>query len=240
MAIRNGTIVEGSESPVGDGLSGANRALIRLDGGRLVKVVTKQLDERGCAAEVYCSLLCKEWGLEVPEIAIVLNRTHTIASLDDGYPSLKQRIGWSNDLPSNIQQVLVDYGFRLVCSFAETPKALAVDEAINNRDRNLGNILWDGTSVSWIDHERSLGFDQSQDVNLLAAMASSTGNTDKIRAAAVAISLALAKEAIDATQGKLISSSFITEFSDFVSERHKTLTAKILDRFPKPTDLLNC
>lgn len=240
MTIRSGQIVEGSETPVGDGVAGACRSLIRLEDGQLAKAVSKQLDERGCAAEIYCSVLCKGWGLEVPEVAIVTNRANTIASIDDGYPSLKQRIGWSDNLPPDIKQVLEHHGAHLISSFPDTPTALAVDEAVNNRDRNFGNVLWDGSNVSWIDHERTLGFDKTPDVNLLAEMAVATGNADRVRAAAVAMALALAQEVIDETRAKLMDYALSIEFTSFVSERYKTLSARILDRFPKPPDLLNC
>lgn len=238
MNIKQVRIVEGSEVPVGDGATQPNRALIRFEDTTTARAIIKKLDLKGFSAEIFCAALCRSWGLDVPEVAIVIDREHTIASLDVGYPNLKQQIGWSEDLPSDTKEALVFSGAKLVSTFSSTPMALAVDEAINNRDRNLGNILWDGNNAAWIDHERSLGFDGMPDVNKLATMSILSGNDEKMKQAALAISLAIAADVANEVASKVDYLEHSEEFRKFVVGRVKKLGNMVLDRFPRPPDLL--
>jgi hypothetical protein len=162
------------------------------------------------------------------------------ASIDTGYPNLKQRIGWSDGLPEGVKQKLILRGARLVSGFQETPRALAADDAIDNRDRNLGNILWDGASVAWIDHERALGLaGPCADQNKLAELAKIAGQHATVSAAAVALALTLGQQAVDEAQDVCSSLQSVDEFAQQVSSRLVSLANRVLDRFPKPIDLFN-
>lgn len=239
MEIREVKLISGTETPVGDGLSKPIRALVRFEDMSSALAIVKTLDAKGFSAEIFCSILCKLWGLNVPEIAVVADKPNTLASIDTTYPNLKQSIGWSESLPEDLRKALELQGCALVSSFPTTPTALAIDEAINNRDRNFGNILWDGNDVAWIDHERSLGFKSEADQNKLVNMAVVSGNKDRVQAAAVAISLALSSDAIVSTHEALKEFDNANDHAAFTKERVKKLSALIVDRFPKPMDLLS-
>ena len=164
-------------------------------------------------------MLCRAWGLSVPEIVIIKDREFLVASIDVGYPNLKQRLNLTDDLPESIKQALVVNGAKLISTFSSTPLAIAVDEAINNRDRNLGNILWDGNNVSWIDHERALGYVGSKDLNVLVSLALMSGEAEKIKVAATATALTLSSELIvDSTQN-IQGVEDLVDFQKFVLQR---------------------
>jgi hypothetical protein len=239
MEIRQVTLVSGTETPVGEGASLPVRAIVRFEDTSSAAAILKTLNLEGYTAEIFCSVLCRMWGLNVPEIALVKNKPLTLASIDTTYPNLKQSIGWSEQLPDVLKNLLQIKGSALVSSFPSTPTALAIDEAINNRDRNFGNILWDGTDVAWIDHERSLGFGNLDDRNKLVDMAVLSDNADRLQSAAVAISLALTADVIKNTHETLEGLDKVEDYVRFTEARIKKLTALIVDRFPKPNDLFN-
>ena len=243
MVLHTVNLVPGTETPVGEGINRPSRCVVRFPDLSTRAAILKRLTPQGVAAEVFCALLLRGWGLSVPEPAIVngvSGASIAFGSIDAGYPNLKQTIGWSDSLSDPVKNILIDRGSRLVSGFTETPKALVADEAIDNRDRNLGNILWDGTNVAWIDHERALGLSSDSDANKLAVMSIMSGNHMPIQRAAVAISLALGSQAIiDASAACGCSLSDTTGFVTHVSTRLPALAARVLDRFPQPTSLFN-
>lgn len=233
-------IVAGSETPVGTGLTGAQRGLVRFPDGTVKAAIVKRMDTRAIAAECFCSLLLRRWGLNVPEPAIVGSPPIAFACIDVTYPNLLQRVGWSTSLPPQVREVLQHAAARLVASFAQTPLALAADEAIKNLDRNLGNILWNGSEVAWIDHERALGVSPEPmvDMNKLAGLAVMSGEHDRIAAAAVTASFTLSAGAVDEAERICSAHADTTGFSNVVSERLQHLGNAVLARFPTPRDLL--
>lgn len=238
MSIETVTLVPGTETPVGDGINQPVRCLVRFSDQSTRRAILKRLTAEGVAAEAFCALLLRGWGLSVPQPALVAGEI-AFASIDVGYPNLKQRIGWSETLPHAVKQALATHGSKLVASLADSPRALAADEAIDNRDRNLGNILWDGSNVAWIDHERAFGLGPEPDGNKLAAMIVGSGvDYTGVQAAAVAVSLSLGVDAIsDAVSdcGVLDVGNFATQ----VTARIGPLASRVLQRFPQPVDLLN-
>lgn len=159
LGVLSANLVRGSETPAGDGLSGAVRCVIALPDGTHRAAVLKRLPLAGVEAEIFCALLLRGWGLAVPEPFIVHEGLGQVAfaSADDGYPSLKQRIGAQGIAPGPAQEALLRIAYELVSKFKSTPLALTADEAIDNRDRNIGNVLWDGSRETWIDHELAVG-----------------------------------------------------------------------------------
>ncbi|WP_167784639.1 hypothetical protein [Ramlibacter rhizophilus] len=101
----------------------------------------------------------------------------------------------------------------------------------------MGNILWDGQTATWIDHERALGREGLPDVNKLAALVTMSGIDDRdIQRAAVGISLTLGEQAIreaEASCGDLNVSGFAQQ----VADRLGPLATRVLQRFPQPHDL---
>jgi hypothetical protein len=185
-------------------------------------------------------MLLRRWGLNVPEPAIVGDPPTAFACIDVSYPNLLQRMGWSINLPPEVRSVLEHAAARLVTSFSQTPLALAADEAIKNLDRNLGNILWNGNEVAWIDHERALGVSNEPmpDTNKLANLALMSGEHERISAAAVTASFTLSASAVDDAERICAAYTDTTGFSELVSDRLKRLANAVLDRFPRPNDLL--
>lgn len=238
MSIETVTVVPGTETPVGDGINQPMRCLVRFSDQSTRRAIVKRLTAQGVAAEAFCALLLRGWGLSVPQPALVVGEI-AFASLDVGYPNLKQRIGWSENLPDAVKQALAIQGAQLVASLSDTPRALSADEAIDNRDRNLGNILWDGSNVAWIDHERAFGLGPEQDGNKLAAMIVGSGvDYTGVQAAAVAVSLSLGAHAVNDAMndcGALGVGNFATQ----VTARLGPLASRVLHRFPQPVDLLN-
>ena len=238
MSISIVTLVSGTEQSVGDGITAPVRCLVRYPDQSLRPAIFKRLEPEGVAAEVFCALLLRGWGLLVPDPAIVLGDSIGFASIDVGYPSLKQKIGWSSTLPPQVRLILEHSGAKLVAGFADTPKAISVDEAIDNRDRNLGNLLWDGSTVTWIDHERCFGRENLPDINKLVGLVLASGlDHSEIQRAAIGIALTLGRQVIkdaEAACGTLSVANFATE----VSSRLGPLATKVLQRFPQPQDLL--
>ena len=238
MAIPEVTVISGTESPVGDGVTKPNRCLVRMPDGSVRKAIVKELSTKALAAEIFCAHLLRGWGLSTPEVATVKGSKSALASLDIGYPSLKQQLNFQQSLPGTIKKLLEKKGAVLVASFPETPRAIAVDEAIANRDRNFGNILWDGANVAWIDHDRALDLTNDLDLNRLANFVLISGaDHGKIAASAAACAMQLYASSV-ADAAKQCSSLGVSEFGLQVSGRLGRLAQKVLERFPVPDDLL--
>ena len=236
MSLPVVAVVSGTETPIGEGKTKPIRCLVRFEDKSIKAAVVKHLSPQGVAAEAFAALLLRGWGLNVPEPAIVTQPVLAFASLDTGYPNLKQRLGWSESFPPQVKAVLETSGVRLVAGFLDTPRALAADEAIDNRDRNLGNILWDGSNAAWIDHERALGVVADADVNKLVLMVLAAGDHKGVEAAAVAIALSLGPQVVaDADADCALLD--VSGFAQKVTSRLGPLATKVLQRFPQPNDL---
>ena len=133
------------------------------------------------------------------------------------------------------QNALIKFGGDLISKCESTPLVIAADEAIGNFDRNLGNILWDGSQVAFVDHERSLGLENDPDLNKLALIVSNADNLSSIQTSAVAIALTLS---IDIMKSIKSSDVDVSAHSEYLSSRITKLASKVLSRFPEPKDLL--
>jgi hypothetical protein len=237
MPIPLVTIVPGTQQPISEGVNRPVRAVLRFPDHSVRAGYVKPMAPACVAAEAFCALLLRGWGLNVPEPAIVAD-PFAFVSIDTGYPNLKQRIGWSDALPPQVRDLLQQQGARLVAGFSETPRALAADEAIDNRDRNLGNILWDGGSVAWIDHERSLGVVPQADANKLALMTIMAGDAGEVQRSAIAIALTLGTQAVAAASQDCEALPEAATFAAAITARLPGLAQRVLARFPQPADLL--
>lgn len=244
--IETATVKPGSETPAGDGLQSAMRCILLVGPAQRERAaVVKRMALPKVLAEAFSAVLLRAWGLNVPDPYLVPEAgTLAFASGDDGYPSLKQRLQFSTDLPQPVQQALSDAACILSAGFAQTPLALTCDEAIDNRDRNIGNILWDGDAVAWIDHELALGLGlHLQDANKLAAMAIQAQKQDAIQQSAVAAWMALPRTAPQEASAVFCADpahhALTADFAAAVSHRLNALGNKIIARFPQPKDLLS-
>jgi hypothetical protein len=194
-------------------------------------------------AEAFAGLLLNGWGLTVAEPLLVdENGTLAFASADLSYPNLKQRFGVSEVVnPAKPAEVIAArIAMNQVCLFGSTPLAMACDEAIQNRDRNLGNILWDGTTEAWIDHAYAFGNGSGlPDQNKLCIMATGTPYQDKLKAGAVAHALTLGNAIVGEAESGISSTVLpVSPMATLVAGRLSGLAGRILARFPQPSDLL--
>jgi hypothetical protein len=156
MPIRFGVLLVGSV-PVGTGLKGAVRGFADIQGTDIA-VVAKQLPDAEILGEIYCSLLCRAVGLPAPEPLLLRDQATgawMFGSVDLPHPNCSQFLNFDPASPQS-QVMLGD----LLAKWPALPKVAAFDEWINNRDRNIGNILWqDENTFALIDHGKALNLD---------------------------------------------------------------------------------
>ena len=236
--LRNARLIPGSETPAGDGVTGAIRCVIEDDQGRKQAAVLKTGSLEEIAAEATASLLLSGWGLPVPQPFLVLRGNDLcFASADVGYPNLKKRLNFELVAPE-AKKALEAHASRIVCGFRSAPLATACDEAIDNRDRNFGNILWDGQDEVWIDHAYSFGIGNLDNLNKLCMMAVAAGATEEVQrgalAASMAIDRALPKRVEDTLHGSPVD---MPELLSVVTQRLSNIGSSLIARFPQPADL---
>jgi hypothetical protein len=236
--LRNARLIPGTESPAGDGITGAMRCVIEDNQGKKQAAILKTGSLKEIAAEAAASLLLSGWGLPVPQPFLVLRGNDLcFASADAGYPNLKKRLNWDHALPE-AKAALEAVAFALVCKFPSMPLATACDEAIDNRDRNLGNILWDGQDEVWIDHAYSFGVGSRPDMNKLCVMAVAAGAADEVQLGALAASMTLDRKLPDKVDEQLHGTAVdMPELLTTVSNKLSAIGASLLARFPQPADL---
>ena len=235
--IETARLVPGSLTPIGDGINDADRCVLELPDGRRRAAILKRLARPAVLAEAFSALLLRSWGLSVPDPYLVEDGDELqFASADATYPSLKQRMGLKHLPEGSMKDALETAACQIVAGLRETPLATVADEAIDNRDRNLGNVLWDGANVAWIDHELALGLaTHYPDINKLAIMAQRAGQTDKMRQSTVALWMSLDRQAPE--YAGLEAST--PHYAQQVADRLTVLGTRLLARFPAPKELLS-
>ena len=241
MHIEQAAVVEGSETPIGEGRTGALRCVLILGDGSRRGGLLKRAPLGQVAAEAFTALLFRAWGLRVPDPYLVAEGGGVaFASADLAYPNLKQRLQIDAFPPGPVRNVLERMGCQLACGLASTPLAIAADEAIDNRDRNLGNILWDGQEEAWIDHAFALGQGPAMaDVNKLCVMAVMAGEDVRLAQGAVARALTIDPATGAAVEAALPADLASNAMAAFVAARVAALAGRVLARFPRPPDLLS-
>ncbi|RYG88731.1 MAG: hypothetical protein EON59_03495 [Alphaproteobacteria bacterium] len=242
MHLQIATVIPGSESPAGDGLSGAMRCVIVLPDGSRRAAIIKRGPVGEIAAEAFGALVLTAWGLPVPEPFLVdEGGGPAFATADVGYPNLKKRLSL-DALPDGPAKVAAQaIAVQLAVQLPSTPLAVVADEAIDNRDRNLGNILWDGQDEAWIDHALALGEHPHgyPDRNKLCDMAQMAGEHERVSRAAVGQALAISSNPLATASAALPATLQGRDHAAYVAARLNNLAARVLDRFPKPADLFN-
>lgn len=237
MKLEMATLVPGSETPAGDGYTNAVRCILATPNGTRRAAILKRIPRQAVLAEAFSALLLRAWGLTVPDPYLVQegDALH-FASADATYPSLKHRFGIRGVPEGPAKQALITAASHIVAALPQTPLAVMADEAIDNRDRNLGNVLWDGSEEAWIDHELALGLAAHlEDHNKLAIMVNHVDASDPVRQSAVAAWMALDRS----TTEKVSAVAGTPDFAELVSQRLATLGTRLLNRFPVPKDLLS-
>lgn len=251
IVLKCATLVPGTESPIGDGYTGAMRCIIQLPDQTQMAAVLKRIPFQSVLAEAFSSLLLKAWGLNVPEPYLIKDSIQglSFASADATYPSLKQKLGIQHLPDGPVKQQLIKVACDLVANLPQTPLAMMADEAIDNRDRNLGNILWDGANETWIDHELTLGLAKHMpEQNKLALMVTSSNNLEAIKASSIANWMSAdrnkANTALDSMKAAALSmisdpAEVEVDFANLVAQRLASLGNRLLSRFPTPNDLFS-
>lgn len=237
MQIERVTLIPGTEQSLGEGNSKPFRAQVRLSTGGIATVICKRLEQHKIAAECFAALILREWGIATPVPCLVLTGDEVLyGSQDVTYPNLKQRLGWSDDLPSIYKEKLVVAAAALLASWPQTGAVIAADEAIHNVDRHIGQVLWDGGDPVWVDHDQSLGVADLPDANKLAALLGLCGLHSQVQASAVSHALTFSNnEILDAAESAAEASAY--QFSQFVANRLPLLASRVVARFPQPNDL---
>lgn len=236
MELRTAILITRGQK-LGDGITKPCRAIVRTKDMDLA-VILKELPLPAVAAECFAALLLREWGLNVPEpILVDVGGSYAFGSAEVIYPSLKQKFEYDS-LPIQLQQIVLLNMAGLLREWKQTSVAIAVDEVIGNKDRNVGNILWDGGEPYFIDHEQSFDLGQQPDHNKLVGLVM-LGNSDctlTIQAAVAAaqtLSVNVLEEVTSAT-----AQLDTTQCAEYVKGRMPNLITLVLNRFPHPDDLL--
>ena len=85
MPIPLVTIVQGTQQPAAEGVNRPLRAVLRFPDQSVRAGYVKPMAPACVAAEAFCALLLRGWGLNVPEPAIVAD-PFAFVSIDAGYP----------------------------------------------------------------------------------------------------------------------------------------------------------
>ena len=237
MKLRTATlVVKGAK--IGEGKTEPCRAVVRVDGSD-VAVILKEISLPAVAAECFAALLLREWGLRVPEPMLVdINGVLAFGSAELTYPSLHQKFQYEL-IPDELKQQVLAHMANIIRQWKQTPFAITVDEVIGNKDRNIGNILWDGGEPYFIDHERCFNLVNLEDMNKLAELSKiGAGDVNEILQAAVTAAQTLTlgvMQEVETETAHLDTKSY----SDYIKLRMPHLVMMVLNRFPQPQDLLS-
>jgi hypothetical protein len=242
MDIKIAKILGGTETPTGDGITGAQRCVLLLEDGSKKAAVVKRGPIGQIAAEVFSALLLRQWGLAVPDPFLIDESGElAFASADIEYPNLKQSLALDGLPEGPARNAAIQVAMMIACGLPSVSLATACDEAIDNRDRNLGNILWDGTTEAWIDHAFALGEGHNfKDENKLCLMAIATGVDERLQRAAIAQTLLLERDQPKAVESALSCTPIPPQnLASYVADRLTSLGNRLVARFPHPTDLIS-
>lgn len=243
MSIGWATIIPGTEMPAGGGTTGAVRCILASPGRPNFAAIVKRDAIPQVIAEAFCALLLRGWGIPVPDPYLVADAdTVAFGSADATYPNLMQRLGIAGFENGGVEhQAAVRLATRLASQLPSAPLVAAADEAIDNRDRNLGNILWDGTSEAWIDHAFALGNGEGflEDVNKLCQMSVFSGLAEDMRSSSTAQWMLMDRSKPDTVRDELGNVVDTSTQARFVTDRLNQLGMRLLARFPAPHDLLS-
>lgn len=237
MEIARAILIKGSEIYLGEGRNKPFRASVRIGDDRPFSAIIKKLQLSQVIAECYAAILLRAWGLPVPTPLIVVEENEIYFGSTEEYPSLKQRLQFSENMPDEMKQGLIKLACEIVSAFEETPRAIVADEAIDNRDRNIANILWDGIKPTFIDHEGAFGLQEDEDANKLAQMTILANQHSEISVKAVAASLTWGLPSFN--ELSVYTKNDAIKLAEYVAIRINSLASRVLKRFPQPTDLLS-
>lgn len=155
MKIEQGVLNPFTLRPVGAGINSAQYAIVNI-GGLSQRCVVKMVGDREVAAECFCALLGD--ALSLPTLSPVIvthpgDNSLWFGGRDTTYPSLSARLHLGATASRHQLAALA----QILATWAQVGHVISFDELIANGDRNPGNVLWNGTVFTIIDHECALG-----------------------------------------------------------------------------------
>lgn len=178
VKVQNAILIPETMAEVGEGVSGAKRALVRVDGVPM-RAIVKRAEVRVIAVECFCATVCKALRLPTAEPAIVLDpRDDSLlyGSVDLQYPSLTSYLSW-RDPPT---QLHIDALAEILAQWKQCGQVIVFDELICNPDRNIGNLIFDGVDLVLIDHGLAMRSSEAP-ANKLAAIVLRLFSTEQIQ-----------------------------------------------------------
>jgi hypothetical protein len=155
IAIEEGELIPGTSRPIGQGVSGARRCLVRI-AGTPEKCVIKRETIGGVVAECFAAEIGRHLQLPTLQPIVVRERGKSgwwFGARDQTHPSLLTTWGeGAQNQPLNIRNAAL-----LLAAWLQVGTAISFDELIGNPDRNIGNLLWDGSDFWLIDHANAFG-----------------------------------------------------------------------------------
>lgn len=145
--LRTGRLLPGYV-PLDEGVNSPVRGIAWVENGE-VSVIAKKVGARVLAVEALCAVYGRAAGLPIPE-PLILYDEHIgwmFGSADVGHPNLSQFVNTHNDI---VHQRLLEW--------PGLTSAACFDELIVNTDRHDGNILYDGSVFTLIDHDLCLPY----------------------------------------------------------------------------------
>jgi hypothetical protein len=155
--IRAGRIVNFT-GPAGNGIFGTQRVKLAFRDIRYeVDAYAKRLTDLEFLVELMAALMGKEIGLPIPEPVVALSETDEVwfASVDMKFPDLSRHLFIDNNqIPNTPQNTEIFYR---LANWPAIQHAIEFDEWIANKDRNIGNVLFDGKDQFYlIDHNLAM------------------------------------------------------------------------------------
>lgn len=155
--IRTGRIVD-FIGPAGNGIYGAQTVKIAFHDSRFeVSAYAKRLADLDFLVELMAALMGIEMGLPIPEPVAAVGEDNQVwfASVDMKFPDLSRFLFvHNNQIPNTPQNSEI---FRRLANWPAIQHAIGFDEWIANNDRNIGNILFDGSDRFYlIDHNLAM------------------------------------------------------------------------------------
>lgn len=158
--------------------SKAPRIALARFGKADVRVYAKQMEPARLAAELFGALLARTAGFRAPHPGLAFDETTGLwwfTSRQRAAPDLSRRFS-IGQVPGPAQREAFAAAAAWITSRRQFPAMVAWDEWINNRDRNLQNLLVEGDDFSLIDHEQAFDChdDERADVNKMAQLVNAT------------------------------------------------------------------
>lgn len=236
MMVQRGYLLPGSV-PLSRKTHNAVRAGTAWVDGSEIEVVAKALPEAEIDIEVFCAVLAVLW--ELPALSPLVLTDESGALYFACSRSDKSNIMQVFDLEKVPEEQWFS-ALRPLANWKAAPKVCAFDEAIDNVDRNLGNILWtDENDFLLIDHGLALGnkISPSDTENKLLTLVRClhTGNdlaTQKLKKDTLTAAKQLDEDRLDDAKNSLTSEPDTADHVAFVRVRLQSLADLIKSRFP--------